>query len=127
MQPTVEGISSVSKMLRAQADPSFEIRLNSEVEMILGRWSSIIELSQQHTAKLSAAITETRALFSDISVLDSGLDDILNGHLSCELVVHSEVELGQFISSFQVCNHGLACDGHFNVNVRLMLMLMRKL
>lgn len=105
MQPTVEGITSVSKMLCSNANPSFEARLKSEVELILGRWSSIIELSQQHTAKLSASITETRGLFSDIAALDSSLEDILNGHLSCELVVHSEVELGQFISNFQVSVH----------------------
>ena len=102
MQPTVEAITEVSRNLRSQADPSFSSRLQAEVDQTLGRWSAIIELSRQHTGKLSSAIEETRVLFNDIGSLDSWLDDIKAGHLSCELVVHNEVELGQYISNFQV-------------------------
>ena len=102
MQPTVEGISSVSKMLRSSADPSFGSRLSSEAEAILHRWSAIIELSRQHTAKLSVAIKETRELLADIAAINAWLNDVTTAHLSCEFVVHSEVELGQFISNFQV-------------------------
>jgi hypothetical protein len=76
--------------------------MDSDVEAILRRWTAIIDLAGQHTAKLSSAISDTRGLFAEIAALESWLDDIMAAHLSCELIVHNEVELGQFISNFQV-------------------------
>jgi hypothetical protein len=89
-------------MLRSNADPSFGARMDSDVDAILRRWSAIIDLAAQHTAKLSSAIGDTRSMFAEIVALESWLDDIMAAHLSCELIVHNEVELGQFISNFQV-------------------------
>lgn len=102
MQPTVESIESVSVSLRSSAEPSFGDRLKSDVETVLARWAATIELARRHTAGLTGAVADTRALFADLGTLDSALDDIQAAHLSCELIVHNEVELGQYINNFQV-------------------------
>jgi len=103
MQPTVDGIVSVSAVLRSHANPLFAGRLQGDVEAMRTRWSVVIETSRQHTSRLTAAVDDTRTTFDRVAVLEAWLDDVTDAHLSREYTVHSEAELQQFTSTFQVC------------------------
>jgi len=102
MQPTVDGIVSVSAVLRSHANPLFAGRLQADVGTMRTRWASVIETSRQHTARLTAAVDDTRATFDRIAALEAWLDDVTHTHLTREYTVHSDAELQQFTGNFQV-------------------------
>jgi len=107
MQPTVDGIVSVSAVLRSHANPLFAGRLQTDVEAMRTRWAAIIEASRQHTARLTAAVDDARATFDRVALLETWLDDVTHAHLTREYTVHSDTELQQFTTNFQVY-HSLA-------------------
>jgi len=109
MQPTVDGIVSVSAVLLSHANPLFAGRLQADVEAMRSRWTAVIETSRQHTARLTAAVDDTRATLDRLAALEAWLDDVTLNHLSREYTVHSDAELHQFTNNFQVytCNAAL--------------------
>jgi len=102
MQPTVDGIMSVSAVLRSHAEPQFAGHLLADVDSLRTRWAGVIESSRQHTARLTAAVEETRSAFERVAALETWLDDVSHSHLTREYTVHSDVELQQFTNNFQV-------------------------
>jgi len=102
MQPTVDGIVSVSAVLRSHANALFAGRLQSDVEAMRTRWTAVIDTARQHTARLTSAVDETRAIFDRVAALEAWLDDVTRGHLTREYTVHSDAELQQFTNNFQV-------------------------
>ena len=103
MQPTVDGIVSVSAVLRSHANPLFAGRLQADVEATRTRWTAVIETSRQHTARLTTALDDTRETFDRVAALEAWLDDVTHTHLTREYTVHSDAELQQCTSNFQVC------------------------
>jgi len=102
MQPTVDGIVSASTVLRSHANPLFAGHLQADVGAMRTRWTAVIETSRQHTARLTAAVDDTRAMFDRVGALEAWLDDVTHAHLTREYTVHSDAELQQFTSNFQV-------------------------
>jgi len=102
MQSTVDGIMSASAVLRSHAIPLFAGRLQTDVEAMRKRWANVIDMSRQHTVKLTAAVDDTRATFDRVAVLEAWLDDVTHTHLTREYTVHSDAELQQFTGNFQV-------------------------
>lgn len=102
MQPTVDGIVSVSAVLRSHANPLFAGRLQADVETMRTRWAAVIETARKHTERLTAAVDDTRATFDRVAALEAWLDDVTHAHLTREYTVHSDAELQQCTASFQV-------------------------
>ena len=102
MQPTVDGIVSASSSLRAHAAPTFAGHLQADVGSLRTRWAAVIDASRRHTARLTAAVDDTRAAVDGVAALDAWLDDVTHAHLSREYTVHTDDELHTFTDNFQV-------------------------
>jgi len=102
MQPTVDGIVSVSAVLRSHAEPAFSGHLQADVGSLRTRWAAVADTARRHSERLAAAVDETRAAWDRLGGVEAWCDDVSRASLSREYTVHSDDELHQFTDNFHV-------------------------
>jgi len=102
MQPTVDGIVSVSAVLRSHAEPDFSGHLQADVGSLRTRWAAVADTARRHSERLAAAVDETHAAWDRLGGVEAWCDDVSRASLSREYTVHSDDELHQFTDNFHV-------------------------
>lgn len=62
LQPNVNNIESTSQKLLNNADPNFAAELQSQVEILVGKWKKVIEGAKEQNVRLKDALEKSKAV-----------------------------------------------------------------
>lgn len=60
LQPNVNNIESTSQKLLNNADPNFAAELQSQVEILIGKWKKVVEAAKDQNARLKDALEKSK-------------------------------------------------------------------
>jgi hypothetical protein len=62
LQPNVNNIESTSQKLLNNADPNFAAELQSQVEILIGKWKKVVEAAKDQNARLKDALEKSKTV-----------------------------------------------------------------